>query len=136
MNITDEFTSLKNWLKENFTLKSKPDDFEVQVNQKLSEFEKLIAPQSDFQKNKEGLDTKISELTGQNKTLEDKILGLESKINQLEAGGTCLESEGDPALNISKPVDQAGKELLQAIPEDQKRQFKIHSNKVSKSKSE
>jgi hypothetical protein len=136
MNITDEFTSLKNWLKENFTLKSKPDDFELQVNQKLSEFEKLIAPQSDFQKEKEGLDTKISELTGQNKTLEDKILGLESKINQLEAGGTSLESEGDPSLNISKPVDQAGKELLQAIPEDQKRQFKIHSNKVSQSKSE
>jgi hypothetical protein len=136
MNISEEFTNLKTWLKENFTLKSKPDDFELQVNQKLSEFEKLIAPQSDFQKEKEGLDTKISELTGQNKTLEYKILGLESKINQLEAGGTSLESEGDPSLNISKPVDQAGKELLQAIPEDQKRQFKIHSNKVSKSKSE
>jgi hypothetical protein len=118
-------------LKENFTLKTKPDDFEVQVNHKLSEFEKLIVPQSDFLKEKEGLDTKISELTSLNKTLEDKILGLESKINQLEAGATSLEVEGDPSLNISKPVDQAGKELLLSIPEDQKRQFKIHSNKVS-----
>jgi hypothetical protein len=136
MNITDEFNSLKTWLKENFTVKSKPDDFEKQVNEKLSEFEKLISPQSDLEKEKSLLDTKISELTGQNKTLEDKILGLESKINQLEAGGTSLESEGDPSLNISKPIDQAGKELLQAIPEDQKRQFRTHSNKVSKSKSE
>ena len=82
------------------------------------------------------LEIKISELNGQNKTLEEKILGLESKINQLEAGGTSLESEGDPSLNISKPVDQAGKELLQSIPEDQKRQFKIHSNKVSQNKTE
>jgi hypothetical protein len=131
MNITEEFNSLKTWLKENFTLKTKPDDFEVQVNHKLSEFEKLIVPQSDFLKEKEGLDTKISELTSLNKTLEDKILGLESKINQLEAGATSLEVEGDPSLNISKPVDQAGKELLLSIPEDQKRQFKIHSNKVS-----
>jgi hypothetical protein len=136
MNISEEFTNLKSWLKENFTLKSKPDDFELQVNQKLSEFEKLIAPQSDFHKEKEGLDSKISDLTVQNKTLSDKILSLESKINQLEAAGTSLESEGDPSLNISKPVDQAGKELLQAIPEDQKRQFRTHSNKVSKSKSE
>ena len=71
-----------------------------------------------------------------NKSLEDKILGLESKINQLEASSTSLDFEGDPALNISNPVDQAGKELLSAIPEDQKRQFKLKSNIVSQSKSE
>lgn len=136
MNITEEFNNLKTWLKENFAIKTKPDDFEIQVNEKLSEFEKLITPQSGFEKEKESFDTKISELTTSNKTLEDKILGLESKINQFEAGATILDTEGDPSLNISKPVDQAGKELLQAIPEDQKRQFKIHSNKVSQNKSE
>ena len=136
MNMTEEFNNLKTWLKENFSARSKPDDFEIQVNQKLAEFEELISPHSDFQKEKDGFELKITELSNMNKSLEDKILGLESKINQLEASSTSLDFEGDPALNISNPVDQAGKELLSAIPEDQKRQFKLKSNIVSQSKSE
>ncbi|MEI7480232.1 MAG: hypothetical protein WCJ59_01240, partial [bacterium] len=103
--------------------------------QKLAEFETLIEPQSNFQKEKEVLDNKISELTTTNKTLEDKVLALESKVNQFDAGATSLDFAGDPALNISKPIDQAGKELLNAIPADQKREFKIKSNIASQSKS-
>ena len=135
MNITEEFASLKVWLKENFTSKTKPDDFEIQVNQKLAEFQTLIEPQSNFQNEKEVLDNKISELTSTNKVLEEKVLGLESKINQLEAGATSLDFSGDPSLNISKPIDQAGKELLNSLPADQKLQFKIKSNIASQSKS-
>ena len=135
MNITEEFTNLKAWLKETFAAKTKPDDFEIEVNQKLAEFQTLIEPQTNFQKEREDLNITISELTSTNKVLEEKVLGLESKINQLEAGATSLDFSGDPSLNISKPIDQAGKELLNAIPADQKLQFKIKSNIASQSKS-
>jgi hypothetical protein len=136
MNITEEFNNLKTWLKENFSSKSKPDNFESQVNEKLNEFEKLISTQSDFEKQKEALDTKISELTISNKSLEDKILGLENKVSELEAGPTSLDVVADPNLNISKPTDKAGKELLMSIPIDGLRKLKAQSNKVSQSKSE
>jgi len=136
MNIKDEFNNLKSWIKDNFQAKTKPDDFEQQVNQKLSEFENLIASQSDFEKDKQALDTKVSELTTANKSLEEKILDFESKINQLEAGSTNLDFQADPALNIANPVDQAGKELLSAIPEAEKRHFRLKSKLVSQSKSE
>jgi hypothetical protein len=136
MNLKDEFNTLKTWIKENFQSKAKPEDFESQVNQKLSDFEKLISSQSDFEKQKEALDTKISELTTANKSLEDKILGLENKVSELEAGPTSLDSEADPNLNISKPVDKAGKELLMSIPVDDLRKLKAHTKNVSQSKSE
>ena len=136
MNLKDEFNNLKTWIKENFQSKSKPEDFESQVNQKLSEFEKLISCQSNFENQKEALDTKISELTTANKSLQDKIQSLESKVTELEAGPIVLESEGDPNLNISKPSDKAGKELLLSIPADELRKLKAQSKIVSQSKSE
>ena len=134
MNLKEEFSNLKSWLKDKFLANPSelPSSLEGGLENSLEQGSEnlLNKTESLSSSSEEGLENPLVI------ELKAKILQLENKISQMEASATSLDFQGDPALNISKPADTAGKELLNAIPDDQKRQFKIQSKLVSQSKSE
>jgi len=138
MNLSDEITSLKNWITENFTAKTPENLSEKQqsiFDTLKSEFEaKLEAlPKEDTELTEltEKLQTVSdanSELLADKKALQTKFEAIESEMNALKAEKTSIQSPNDPSVTTHKAKDDSfGKELLKALPKQGRKKLKSNT---------
>jgi hypothetical protein len=140
MNFSDEINKLKSWISDNFAAKQPKElsdyhqtifnDLKQSFEDKLSAIE-AINPDSNLtekitllEKEKSDLQTSLDSHVS---TIEDhlnSIEGLNSEINQLKANPTIIGRKSDPAINLNQPKDQAGKELLNSMPQTERKKLK------------
>jgi len=132
VEIKRELSGLKDWITNGFKAKDKPEDFETQVNARLTAFEAKIAENETLS----GQITDLSEKAATAQSEKDTVQGefdalkiksdkFESDYNALKAEKTVLDQIKDPDLNTEKEeITALGSEITDLLSDDQKATLK------------
>lgn len=130
MNFTEKIADIKAWITDNFQAKVKPEDFETQINAKISEMDLLIKDKikldEDLSEKVTGLESNIKNKTTENETLTEELKTVKAKrdefeteLNKIKAEKTNLEQDEDPKLD-GKETDTVMKDTVSELAPDQK----------------